>query len=124
MADYQPDPCHEHCPSRDLIDLIGDKWTLLVLRAVGEGIARNGALRRRVEGISQKMLTQTLRGLERNGLVIRHDLHTVPPHVEYRLSNLGDSLRSVLGGIDGWLEAHMADFVEARRAFERQGDRS
>ena len=118
MSNLPADPCAAHCPSRDLIDLVGDKWTLLVMRAVGEGIRRNGELKRRIEGISQKMLTQTLRGLERNGLVARTDLQTVPPHVEYRLTALGASLGTALSGIDRWLEANIDAFMEARRAFE------
>jgi len=113
------DPCNAHCPSRDLISLVGDKWTLLVMRAVGEGIRRNGDLKRRVEGISQKMLTQTLRGLERNGLVARRDLQTVPPHVEYSLTPLGTSLRAALSEIDRWLETNIDAFNEARCSFER-----
>lgn len=110
------DPCSARCPSRDLIDVIGDKWTLLVLRMVGHGIARNGELKRRIEGISQKMLTQTLRGLERNGLIDRHDLQTVPPHVEYRLTSLGSSLRVALASLDHWLEDNVVAFVAARAA--------
>ena len=118
MSDGAWDPCAAHCPSRDLIDLVGDKWTLLVMRAVGEGVHRNGALKRRIEGISQKMLTQTLRGLERNGLVARTDRQTVPPHVDYALTPLGLSLRAALSEIDRWLENNGAAFVSARRAFE------
>ena len=110
----EADPCSARCPSRAFIELIGDKWTLLVLRAVGEGVHRNGALKRRVEGISQKMLTQTLRALESNGLVARIDRQTVPPHVDYALTELGLSLREVLGGIDTWLETHMADYLASR----------
>jgi len=119
----EADPCSEHCPSRDLISLVGDKWTLLVMRAVSEGIRRNGDLKRRVEGISQKMLTQTLRGLERNGLVARHDMQTVPPHVEYTLTPLGTSLRTALIEIDRWLESNLGAFVQARCAFERADGR-
>ena len=120
MADYETNPCAAHCPSRDLIDLVGDKWTLLVMRAVGEGLHRNGELKRHIEGISQKMLTQTLRGLERNGLVARHDMQTVPPHVEYALTELGTSLRAALSEIDRWLDANIDAFMKARCDFERQ----
>ena len=83
------DPCDADCPSRDLLDLIGDRWSLLIMLVIGQGFHRNGEIRRRVGGISQKMLTQTLRALEANGLVARHDFATVPPHVEYRLTPLG-----------------------------------
>ena len=117
------DPCSAHCPSRAFIELIGDKWTLLVMRAVGEGVHRNGALKRRVEGISQKMLTQTLRALEANGLIVRTDHGSVPPRVDYALTDLGLSLREVLAGIDRWLEDHMGDYLANRCAAARDGQK-
>jgi len=70
------------------------------------------------------MLTQTLRGLERNGLVARHDMQTVPPHVEYTLTPLGTSLRTALIEIDRWLESNLGAFVQARCAFERADNRN
>src|ERR1700691_1865281 len=79
------------CPTRQVIGRIGDKWTLLVLYALGEGTLRFSQLRSEVEGISQKMLTQTLRALERDGIVHRHVYATIPPKVEYSLTPLGES---------------------------------
>lgn len=111
----QPNPLSVTCPSRDLLDLIGDRWTLLVMMVVGQGVRRNGELKRRIGGISQKMLTQTLRLLERNGLVRRIDLRTVPPHVEYELTGLGSSLREAIVPLDAWIVAN-THAVEAAKA--------
>ncbi len=79
---------------------------------------RNSALLRKIGGISQKMLTQTLKDLERNGLVIRQDMQTVPPHVEYRLSALGSSLSEALITLDRWAERHSGDLDAARERFD------
>ncbi len=111
------DPCKSDCPSRDLLDLIGDRWSLLILLVIGQGVNRNGALKRRIGGISQKMLTQTLRALEANGLVARHDFATVPPHVEYALTPMGISLQHALGPMFHWIQDHYADVVKARAEF-------
>lgn len=108
------DPCEAGCPSRELLDMVGDRWSLLILLMIGQGVRRNGALKRRVGGISQKMLTQTLRALEANGLVTRHDFATVPPHVEYALTPLGVSLGHALGAMFEWIEAHHGDVLQAR----------
>lgn len=86
---------------------------------VGGGIRRNGALKRRITGISQKMLTQTLRLLEANGLVRRIDFQTVPPHVEYELTPLGQSLEQALRPLYAWIDRHFADVQAARRDFAR-----
>src|SRR5262245_17161782 len=85
-AKPRPSVFDETCSARDALELIAGKWPMLILTALADGPMRNGALLRRVGGVSQKMLTQTLRELERNGLIIREDHTTVPPHVEYRLS--------------------------------------
>jgi DNA-binding HxlR family transcriptional regulator len=114
------DPCEAGCPSRDLLDLIGDRWSLLILLVIGQGVRRNGALKRRIGGISQKMLTQTLRALEANGLVARHDFATVPPHVEYDLTPLGLSLQHALGPLFDWVQGHYADVQQARADFAAQ----
>ena len=81
---------------------------------------RNNELLRQIEGISQKMLTQTLRELERNGLVERIDHHTVPPQVEHHLTALGRSLSQTLAVIDRWAETHVADLVAAQQAFDQR----
>ena len=116
------DPREANCPSRDILDLIGDRWSLLILLVIAQGYHRNGALKRRVEGISQKMLTQTLRALEANGLVERRDFQTVPPHVEYHLTALGVSLAAALKPLFDWIEGHFAAVVAAREAFALRGD--
>src|SRR2546423_661867 len=90
------------CPSRRVLDRIADRWTALVLFALQDGTLRFSELRRRIEGVSQKMLTQTLRGLERDGLVTRQVFATVPVTVEYSLTPLGASLSSTIQGIRTW----------------------
>jgi len=111
------DPCEANCPSRDVLDLIGDRWSLLLLLVIAQGVHRNGELKRRVGGISQKMLTQTLRALEANGLVERRDFQTVPPHVEYHLTDLGVSLGDALTPLFGWIEREFDAVLAARAAF-------
>jgi DNA-binding HxlR family transcriptional regulator len=106
------------CSARDTLELVASKWTMLILPALAEGPTRHGALLRRIQGISQKMLTQTLRDLERNGLVIRHDRQTVPPHVEYQLSRLGRSLSDVLVTLDRWAERNFPALDAARDTFD------
>jgi DNA-binding HxlR family transcriptional regulator len=108
----------EACPSRAILELIADKWTLLILPALRRGPLRNGDLMRLIGGVSQKMLTQTLRELERNGLVNRIDHQEVPPRVEYELTELGRSLSDLMRKLDGWAEANLAAVLEARAAFE------
>ena len=111
------DPCDANCPSRDMLDLIGDRWSLLLMLVIAQGHHRNGDLKRRVGGISQKMLTQTLRALEANGLVERRDFQTVPPHVEYHLTALGASLGGAVGPLFGWIEREFGAVLAARAAF-------
>lgn len=112
------------CPSRRLLELIADKWSVLILPALSAGPLRNGELLRRIDGVSQKMLTQTLRELERNGLVTRHDYGEVPPKVAYRLTPLGQSLSSTLRNLEHWVEQHFGEVEVARTAYEqRSGDR-
>jgi len=108
------------CPSRQVLDRIADKWTALVIRVLAEGTHRFGQLQRRVGGISQKMLTQTLRDLERDGLVERTVHPVVPPHVEYRLTPLGRSLRQPLDAICAWAEAHLGQMLAARARSDRR----
>ncbi|HEY7978581.1 MAG TPA: helix-turn-helix domain-containing protein [Rhizomicrobium sp.] len=108
------------CSARDALELIASKWAMLILPALADGPMRSGALLRRIGGVSQKMLTQTLRELEKNGLVIRQDMQTVPPHVEYRLSPLGASLSDVLVALDRWAELHFPELDAARERFLRR----
>lgn len=109
---YGPDGL---CLPRQALDLISDRWTMIVVKALAEGIQRYCALHRAIDGISQKMLTQTLRSLERDGLVRRTVYPVVPPKVEYALTPLGETLREPLAMIEVWAERHMDEIVQARR---------
>lgn len=104
------------CPSRRLLDTVSDKWVSLVLVALGlGGRMRYSELSSRIAGVSQKMLTQTLRGLERDGLVSREVTPSVPVRVDYELTELGASLFETMRHLKRWAEAHM-DEVDANRA--------
>jgi DNA-binding HxlR family transcriptional regulator len=105
------------CPSRAILELIADKWTLLILPALRGGRMRNGDLMRLIGGVSQKMLTQTLRELERNGLVNRIDHREIPPRVEYELTTLGLSLSDLMRSLDRWAEENLDEVMRARAAF-------
>ena len=91
-----------HCPVEVTVDVIGGKWRPVILAHLKEGVHRYGELRRQMPGVSEKMLTQRLRELEADGLVLRHDHETVPPHVEYRLTEEGLSLAPVLQALYDW----------------------
>ncbi len=94
--------------SRVVLALLADKWTIPVLHALGRGTKRTGELRRELHGVSQKMLTQTLRSLESHGMIIREVFLQVPPRVEYSLTPLGESLNEPLAELCGWVEQHGA----------------
>jgi DNA-binding HxlR family transcriptional regulator len=108
----------EACPSRQLLDTLGDKWVTLVLVALGEGGKRHGELARVVAGVSQKMLTQTLRSLERDGLITRAVTASVPVRVDYALTALGKDLELQVRELKRWAEQHMPRVVEARRSYD------
>ena len=105
------------CPSRQLIELLADKWKLLLVHCLADGERRNGELKRAAEGISQKMLTQTLRALERDGFVSRRDYGEVPPRVGYTLTPLGESLRKELLRLSDWGLRHFDEIAKARSDF-------
>jgi DNA-binding HxlR family transcriptional regulator len=109
---------NEACPSRRVLDLIGSKWAMLLLCVLRNGPTRTGELRRCVGGVSQKMLTQTLRDLERHGIVERIDYGEVPPRVEYRLTRLGQSLSGLMKDIEEWVTDHYPRLHESVRAFD------
>lgn len=111
-----PNVLDQRCESRRALDLISDKWTVLIVYALVDRPLRHGELRRTVDGISQKMLTQTLRRMEVEGLVEREVLDRVPPHVEYSLTPLGRTLTKPLGAICEWAMEHVADLGEARES--------
>lgn len=101
------------CPARYLLSTLTGKWNLLVVDALSEGRWRNGELIRKIDGISQKMLTQTLRGLEDLNLVKRMDMGTIPPHVEYELTPMGKELREKICSFDRWVEENMLELIES-----------
>jgi DNA-binding HxlR family transcriptional regulator len=107
------------CPSRRLLDAIGDKWVSLVVAALGlEGRLRYSELSHRIAGVSQKMLTQTLRTMERDGLLLRTVTPSVPVRVDYELTPLGRSLLDVLRHVKDWAEEHMDEVDAAREAYD------
>lgn len=109
---------------REILDRVGDKWTLLVIEELdGAGDVRFTQLRDRIGGVSQKMLTRTLRQLERDGLVARKVHPVVPPRVEYRLTPLGQALGEAVCGIWLWVEKHTADVEKARRLYDQRASR-
>jgi DNA-binding HxlR family transcriptional regulator len=102
------------CPTRQLLDRISDKWVVLVLGLLVGGPKRFSQLKREIEGISQKMLSQTLRALEADGLLIRRAFATVPVTVEYELTLLGHSLNEALAPIRTWANGNMSRVLKAR----------
>jgi DNA-binding HxlR family transcriptional regulator len=111
-----------NCPTRQVLDRVADKWTVLIIRRLSDGTLRFAQLRRAVDGISQKVLTNTLRGLERDGLVTRRIYASVPPRVEYSLTDLGRSLSGLVERICGWAEANIEQVQEARAIYDRAGE--
>jgi len=111
------DVMEDACPTRQVLSRIADKWTMLVVLALSGGTLRFSQLRSRVGGVTQKMLTQTLRGLERDGLVSRKVRPTVPVTVEYTLTPLGHSLSEAVSVIRAWTYCHMSEIESARRQF-------
>jgi DNA-binding HxlR family transcriptional regulator len=108
------------CPSRRLLETLGDKWASLVIVALGlEGRMRYSELSARIAGVSQKMLTQTVRGLERDGLLTRTVTASVPVRVDYELTPLGLSLLDTMRHLKEWAEAHMPEVDAARAAYDR-----
>lgn len=105
---------HEMCSTRKTLELIADKWTVLVVHALGEGTRRYSELQKMVEGITHKMLTQTLRRLEADGLLERKVYPVIPPHVEYTLTPLGESLLVPLSALCAWAENHYHEVEQAR----------
>ncbi|WP_323747766.1 winged helix-turn-helix transcriptional regulator [Catenulispora rubra] len=108
------------CPSRQIFERISDRWTGIVLMALEDGTLRFSELKRKVEGVSQKMLTQTLRALERDGLVTREVFPTVPVTVEYTLTRLGASLLATVQQVRAWAYANIEEIDAARGVYDRR----
>jgi DNA-binding HxlR family transcriptional regulator len=118
------DPYTSACPSRQVIDRIGDRWTVLILGTLADGPRRFTELARHIEGISQKMLTQTLRGLERDGMVSRTVHATVPVRVDYELTELGRTLTGPIAALEAWARDHIGDVITARERYDARGRQS
>lgn len=116
----QPDIFRVDCLSRQVLKLIADEWTPLVIYALEEGTMRFGQLFKRIGGISRKMLTQTLRAMERNGLVRRVVYPVVPPVVEYSLTPLGLTLREPMKALGGWAVGHLQEVAQAQVEYDQR----
>lgn len=110
--------CDANCPSRQVLDLIANKWTAIIIYCLSQGKKRYSELQRQIDGISQKMLTQTLRSLERNGIVARQVYALVPPMVEYSLTPLGETLIEPLCKLCDWAETHIQEVEAARSHYD------
>lgn len=102
------------CPSRDVLKHVTSRWGLLSLIVLIDGTHRFSELRRKIGGVSEKMLAQSLQALEHDGFILRHSLPVVPPHVEYSLTPLGVSVAAQVRGLADWIETHMGDIMLAR----------
>jgi DNA-binding HxlR family transcriptional regulator len=113
-----------NCRAREMLARVGDKWSMYVIHVLSDaGTLRFNELRSRVDGISQRMLTVTLRGMERDGLVTRKVYPEVPPRVEYALTRLGATLRQLVGGLVEWSGAHLTQVDAARAAYDARNRR-
>ncbi len=115
-------PTDRLCHTRQILDRVGDKWSISVIHALGEDTRRFTELRRAIDGISQRMLTATLRTLERDGLVERTVYPVVPPRVDYRLTPLGRTLSNTVCALMGWAMQHADDIDEARAAYDGRSE--
>jgi DNA-binding HxlR family transcriptional regulator len=108
----------DSCLAREILDRIGDKWSVYVIDALASGTRRFSELRREVDGVSQRMLTVTLRALERDGLIVRHVYPVIPPRVEYSLTPLGRSLLAIVEALVAWSADHVNDVERARYHYD------
>jgi DNA-binding HxlR family transcriptional regulator len=119
-----PEASNSHAACKAVVETlarIGDKWTVMVVGALSQGPIRYSEIRRRVEGISQRMLTLTLKGLEQDGLVTRTMYPTIPPRVDYELTKLGRKLILPLQALSEWARENRPAMLAAREAFRRRG---
>jgi DNA-binding HxlR family transcriptional regulator len=115
----EPEVFTHDCPTQQVLDIICNKWSVIVLYCLAYGTKRYNQLQRQIEGISQKMLTQTLRNLERHGIVERKVYPAVPPRVEYSLTPLGETLIEPLGCLAEWAQTHISDVQAARDRYDK-----
>ncbi|MCX4907871.1 helix-turn-helix domain-containing protein [Streptomyces sp. NBC_00878] len=119
QARVEYDAFLKNCPTNQLLDRISDKWVSLVVAALSAGPMRYSDLSRKIAGVSPKMLTQTLRSLERDGIVTRTVTPSVPVRVDYELSPLGTSLSRLLTAVKDWAELHIEKVNEARERYDK-----
>ena len=115
-------PDDPECEVRTILDRIADKWSLLVICVLADGVHRFGELRREIDGISQRMLTLTLRQLEREGLVTRTVFPVVPPRVDYELTPLGSTLLDTIQELVAWAGKHGSEIIAARAAYDARAE--
>jgi DNA-binding HxlR family transcriptional regulator len=114
----EPNVYASDCASRQVLDRIGDTWSVLIVAALADGALRYSQLAARIDGVSPKMLTQTLRALERDGLISRTVFPVVPPRVDYQLTDLGGNLLDLVRALTVWSEEHISDVLAARDAYD------
>jgi DNA-binding HxlR family transcriptional regulator len=110
------------CPSREVLNHVCSRWGVLVLVVLRDGMHRFSELRRKIGGVSEKMLAQTLQSLESDGFVDRKSLPVVPPHVEYRLTALGEEVAAQVDGLASWIEENLPRIMQAREARALEAD--
>ncbi|PFH12349.1 DNA-binding HxlR family transcriptional regulator [Collimonas sp. PA-H2] len=121
MTVKQPDHASPDCRAiSSVLARVGDKWSVLIIVLLGDGSKRFNEIKRAVGGISQRMLTLTLRGLERDGLVTRTQFPTIPPRVDYELTDLGRSLWIAVEPLGAWAQGHVAHITKARAEFDEK----
>jgi DNA-binding HxlR family transcriptional regulator len=114
----------QNCPTRLALDCIADKWTVLIIGCLAAGTHRFGQLRREIEGISPKVLTQKLRELERDGIIARKVYASVPPKVEYSITPLGKTLIGLLDAVRTWAESNIETILDSHVRYDRQISRA
>jgi DNA-binding HxlR family transcriptional regulator len=120
----RPDPNHADCRGvASILSRVGDKWSVFVIMMLDDGPKRFNELKRMIKGISQRMLTLTLRGLERDGLVTRTIFPTIPPRVDYELTDLGRGLSRPVQALGMWAKEHQSQIEAARTRFDERNDR-
>ena len=123
MSPRNMEPHADCVAAREVLNRVGDKWSVLVISLLGKGPRRFNELRKTIEGISQRMLTLTLRGLERDGLVTRTLFPTIPPRVDYELTDLGRGLAKPVQALGKWAFEHLPEIQGARTNFDARSEK-